>query len=189
MFFVRRSHHRGLALCYDPTYARRRPELDFKKGSGRKRREHQTRTGQLKNLSGLSQFDAERETRIHFAGRSTVTEAHRTSGTCRLLHEEVGRSTMRVVRILVRGWSNILRRVHQILWRRISVEVPVNRMKRQIAVPIVAALRWRAAVTIGSMNHLPARSCRGLAHWASVGHHGTSGPRFLRTLAPHDRCC
>ena len=106
-----------------------------------------------------------------------------------LLHEEVGRSAMRVVRILVRRRSDIFWRVHEILWCRIRVEISVNRMTWQIAMSVVTALVGRAAVAVWSMNGLSARSGSGLAHWASVRHHGAGGPWFLRTLPSHDRCC
>ena len=93
-----------------------------------------------------------------------------------LFHEEVGRSTQRVIGILHESWSRILGRIHQILWCMVGVKIPMDRMERQIAVPAVtlaAALRRRTAITIRTVHHLPARSHAGLAHRASVRHHRT----------------
>lgn len=114
---------------------------------------------------------------------------HELRAVSRLLHEEVGRSTKRIIRVLIQSRSRILRRSRQMSRNLVSVEVAMNRMEWQITSRLAPSLRWRTRVAVWSVNHLPVGTNRRLAHWTAVSHYGSVAPCFMRTLATHDRSC
>lgn len=63
-----------------------------------------------------------------------------------LLHEEVGWTTVSVVRVLVHRWILIGFRIDQIRGHIVCVEVAMNRMERQIQARAVARAIARVAV-------------------------------------------
>lgn len=88
-----------------------------------------------------------------------------------LLHEEVGRTSQRVIRILHECRHCILWRTHQAIGNMVSVEVTMHRVKWQIATLMTTSLRRWACIAIWSMHHLSAGTDGRLAHRTSIMHH------------------